>query len=171
MKRIFKLFIAFFMSATLFACGGTTPKEFKKEGITITLTSEFVEGSNINAQVLYTSNKEMFMGNRFLPSYYPSTIIIDKDDPTAFADYLRNEAYLQYDNNPSDYSTEETGNDGTKFAWIYYDNTVSSYTYTYMLVVKISDSYVYVMNFATLKSEFASHSDNFMTYAKSIVVE
>ena len=170
MKRFLCLVSLLFLSFVLFACNAS-PKEFSKGGITLTLNTSFKESSADNAQVYYLSRKAMFMGNRFDPNDYPPTCRYDKESPDMLADHLRNDEYLQYDGKPAHYSVLETGNDGTKFAWLYYDNTVNNVEYSYMLVTKISDDYFYVMNFGCLKKDFEDLSSDFMDYAKTIKVE
>ena len=167
MKKIMQLMLLVCMTITLVACE-TKTIEFTKEGVTITLPTSFKERKADNALVYYISRNAMFMANKNLISDYPPTC--QYDYPEGYANGLRNDEYLQYNGKPTDYSVSEKGNDGKDFAWLYYDNTVNNVEYSYMLVVKITDKYVYIMNFASLKKDFEKLSSDFMEYAKTIKV-
>ncbi len=167
MKKIMQLILLVCMTITLVACE-TKTKEFTKEGVTVTLPTSFKERKADNALVYYLSRKAMFMANRNKKQDYPP--LCQYNDAQGYADKLRNDEYLQYNKKPADYSLVEKGNDGTEFAWLYYDNTVNKIEYSYMLVVKVAGDNVYIMNFASLKKDFEKLSSDFMEYAKSIKV-
>lgn len=169
MKKIILLFMLVIMAVTLSACS-TRTREISENGISVTLPTSFKKSKADNAQIYYVSKNAMFMGNRFNKEDYPSTIRYSAGDHQAFADHLRNDNLLNYNGKPADYSYLETSNDGSSFAYTYYDNTVDNVEYTYMLVVKV-EKYFYVFNFASLKKDFEKYKDDFMTYAKTISVE
>lgn len=170
MKKIILSILFVFIAVILVGCDVKT-KELSKGGITITLPTSFKEGKADNAQVYYVSKNAMFMGNRFEKTDYPPTIRYSAGDHQAFADHLRNDELLDYNGKPAPYSELETSNDGSSFAYLYYDKTVNDVEYSYMLVVKTTNTYFYIMNFASLKKDFEKYQDDFMEYAKTIVVE
>lgn len=166
MKKIILLFILALMTIALVGCDEKT-KEVTKGGVTITLPTTFKETETGYAQVYYLSSNAMFMANKFYKNNYQPSV---RHSAQTLADYMRYDNNLKYNGESASYSRVETADDGSEFAYLYYDNTVQNIEYTYMLVTKVSDTYCYIMNFASLKTDFEKFKGYFLKYAKTIRV-
>lgn len=163
MKKIRNIIITIVTLLTLFTLTSCKGKEqtFSSNGITITLTSKFKPQEISGAQVVYVTRKVGFMGNQEsknllnissnkLETYTKKVVEVGK---------IKDIELFTYDEN------------GVMFMYGYYTATVSNITYKYMLVTKEGKDNYYTMNFWSLEKNFNANKNQFMEWAKTIVVE
>lgn len=163
MKKIRNIIITIVTLLTLFTLTSCKGKEqtFSSNGITITLTSKFKPQEISGAQVVYVTRKVGFMGNQEsknllnissnkLETYTKKVVEVGK---------IKDIELFTYDEN------------GVMFMYGYYTATVSNITYKYMLVTKEGKDNYYTMNFWSLEKNFNANNNQFMEWAKTIVVE
>jgi len=138
------------------------PKEFSKDGITVTLTEAFKENDNDLHKVTYASTKVIFTGNYETLS-----------DNLTLLEYATK--CLSYGDEASD--ATEYNDDVTSFVYGTYENTVEDVilthdvTYKYMLIcMKGESGKYYCMNFGTTKDTFDDYKDQIFEWAKTIKV-
>ena len=163
MKKIRNIIITIVMLLTLFtltSCKGKA-QTFSSNGITITLTSKFKQQEISGAQIVYLTRKVGFMGNQ-----ENKDILNISDNKLEFyankvveANKLKDVELFTYDEN------------GVKFVYGYYTAKVSNITYKYMLVTMEGKDNYYTMNFWSLEKNFNANKNQFMEWAKTIVVE
>lgn len=158
MKKIFTLL---FIIISLFSLTSCQEKEkvFTKGGITVTLTTSFIEFENEDFEVAYTSTKYGFAGTA-----QPRIDFIGYD----LEDYANNvKSQVLNDGVATRIYQEKT----VIFRYFYYDATVDGIEYSYMSVLKEGDANFYSMAFWTFKEDFDEAKEQFFEWAKLIVVE
>lgn len=165
MKKILCLLLIV-LTFGLTSCG-SNEKTFTKEGITITLTSEFYETKNSPYPVAYNSAKVAFIANKEKLSNFTRYDFSDKANPKAYADLVI--SLYGYSSVP-ECVNEKTNNDAY-FAYTDYTSDESGISYHFLLVCMLGEEYAYCMNFCTLSSDFDTYKDQMMSYAKTIIVE
>lgn len=163
-----KLIISLFLlMSLLFVSGCFTAKDktFEKEGIKVTLTTDFQEGEHILAKLFISSKNAVFMANyesKSLLSSYGYRNLSAKG-------YL--ELVLQVNNKTAKGEIKTYEDDNTSFAYAYYDATVDGTDFSYMIVTLVGENRYYAINFYSKAEKFDSLKDDFMKYAKTIRVE
>ena len=159
------LILIFIFSLFLIGCSFFTPepKEFSKEGITLTLDESFKENTNDIHKVTLASTKVVFTGNYETLSSNIS---------------IKEYASLCLESIDSDEEALEYSDEATTFVYSYYLNTVEDVilrqdvTYKYMLVcMKGESNKYYCMNFGTTENKFDDYKDQIFEWAKTIKVE
>ena len=169
MKKFLSLLLCIIFGLSLAGCSDS--KEFKKEGVTITLNSSWREVETPYAKVFYQTSKAAFMVNKENPSDFVGyTFFKDKEHPSKYGDLVLTANNAKLDGK-SVSSTDEKTNNGDYFAYASYDNVVNGIACRYLLVVMYGKEDLYCMNFYCAKSDFESSYDTFLSYAKTIVVE
>ena len=164
MKKVL-IITLFIISIFLGGCNFFTPepKEFSKDGITLTLDESFKENENDLHKVTFASTKVVFTGNY---ETLGSNLSIKEYANLCLESINSDEEALEY--------TDEV----TNFVYSYYTNTVEDVflgkdvTYKYMLVcMKGSNHKYYCMNFGTTENNFDDYKDQMFEWAKTIKVE
>ena len=164
MKKVL-IITLFIISIFLGGCNFFTPepKEFSKDGITLTLDESFKENENDLHKVTFASTKALFTGNYETLS---SNLSVKEYATLCLKAIDSSEEVLEYTD------------DNTTFAYSYYVNTVEDVflgkdvTYKYMLVcMKGSNNKYYCMNFGTTENNFDDYKDQMFEWAKTIKVE
>lgn len=135
-------------------------KTFSDSGITITLNSKFKKQNIQGAQIVYATSRIGFMGN----PESKELLMIPNDSLDQYT-----EKVISVNNLDIDYQIYDE--DDIKFGYAYYTSVVGKQTYKYMLVTKEGNDNYYTMNFWTLENIFDKYSDQFMEWAKTIIVE
>lgn len=162
MKKIRNLFIALTLIlsiCTLSSCKGKE-QTFTSNGITVTLNSKFKEQTIQGAQVVYATNKLGFMGN----AENKSVVGLGDNKLEQYTKAVIDASSLNVEYQIFD-------EDGVKFGYAYYSASVSGIKYKYMLVTKEGKDNYYTMNFWSFEKSFNKNENQFMEWAKQIVVE
>ncbi len=134
---------------------------FTKEGVTITLPSDFVEYESERWELYCANNEYTFMSKRQIRS---------KDEYKL----LTAKTYMQYVLASYDLDVTIRCVDGYNEVFYYcYYNTYKDDTpeYGYMMMVFESDDYFYIMNFASNYEIFEDSKALFLQYALTISVK
>ena len=163
MRKIRNIIILIVLLLTLFTFTSCKTKEqvFSSNGITVTLNSKFKEQEINGAQVLYLTRKLGFMGNQESKELLiiSDNKLLDYTKKVLEVSKIKDVEILTYDE------------DGVKFMYGYYSSTVNNIKYKYMLVTKEGKDNYYTMNFWSLEKDFNANKNQFMEWAKTIVVE
>ena len=159
-KTILSLITFLGLSIVLAGCAVGT-KEFSKNGITITVSDDFVQ-KDIDSEInwsLYLETKNLIFFGRgetkmTLPGYnlmaYTEDVVLKTSKP-------------------DDVEIETFDEDGVSFLYAYYLS--SDEKYGYMLITKEGSTKFYTMNFSCVKSSLEGNKQKFLDWAKTIVVE
>lgn len=164
MKRFIKIFMVILASFMLASCNlfDPEPKEFSGSGMTVTLTEDFAENSNIAAQFYLLSNDHFFMGNGEGKS------LLSDYGVASLEDYIK--LVLQTSKKTVDYK-KYVNEDKTIFYYAYYTSEVEDVSYSYMLVTMEGSTKYYTMNFGCYTSTFDDDiKEMYMDWAKTIEV-
>lgn len=148
----------------LTSCIAAKPKEFTKEGVTVTLDTSFKEQltqENPQFQMVYISSKYGFSGNG------------EKKADLSGIQTLKGYMTAVKSNSKKEFDTQEyKENDELCFIYGYLEQVVSSNNFTYMVIVKEGEEKFYVFNIWCLTSKFNDKAkEKMMNIAKSIKVE
>ena len=165
MKKILCLLLIV-LTFGLTSCG-SNEKTFTKEGVTITLTSEFYETKNSPYPVAYNSVKVGFIANKEKLSNFTRYDFSDKTNPKPYAELVISNSGIT----PSHELINEKTNNDAYFAYTDYTSDESGISYHFLLVCMLGEEYAYCMNFGTAASDFDTYKDQMMAYAKTIIVE
>lgn len=163
MKKIRNVFLIIVLLFTLFiftSCKGKE-KTFSSNGMTVTLTTQFKPQEISGAQMVYVTRKVGFMGNQESKTlvHISSNNLELYTNKVVEVGKIKDIELFTYDEN------------GVKFMYGYYTATSSNITYKYMLVTKEGQESYYTMNFWSLEKNFNANKNQFMEWAKKIVVE
>lgn len=163
MNKIRSIIITMVILLTLFTLTSCKGKEqiFSSNGITITLTSKFKPQEIGGTQVVYLSRKQGFMGNQEskqllkisnnqLETYTKKVVEVSQIKEIELFTYAENDITFMYG---------------------YYTSIVNKIKYKYMLITKEGKDNYYTMNFWSLEKDFNKNENQFMEWAKTIVVE
>lgn len=166
MKKVLKSFICLMFILMLTGCSlfSAKPKEFSGNGMTVTLTSDFSVGKNVQVPFYVASDKHIFMGANESKSLLASNgyrnLTLEQYAELVIYIYKKNVKINTYQD------------DETEFVYAYYDSTVSGVSYSYMMVCMEGDDSFYTMNFACFTKNFDdSTKELYMKWAKTIRVE
>ena len=163
MKKIRNILITIVISLMLFTLTSCKGKEqtFSSNGITITLTTKFKPQEINGAQVLYLTKKLGFMGNQ----ENKELIKISDNKLEEYTQKVIEVSKLK------DIELNTYDEDGVTFIYGYYVSTVNKIKYKYMFITKEGKDNYYTMNFWSLEKDFNKNKNQFMAWAKTIVVE
>ncbi|RIA78263.1 hypothetical protein EI71_00211 [Anaeroplasma bactoclasticum] len=166
MKKILCLLLIV-LTFGLASCGARE-KTFTKNGVTITLSSDFYETEGVVGMACaYNSVKVGFMANKEKLDDFYDYDFSNKDNPKAYADLVISVNRVT----PSHELINEKTNNEQYFAYTDYTNNVNGVSAHYFLVCMLGEEYAYCMNFWTAASDFDTYKDQMMEYAKTIIVE
>lgn len=151
------LILALVLSGCALLYKKATPKTFSKAGMSITLTSDFVEKEHVSFTVVYSSTE--------------SAVLVIKEEFSLAQDFegfddltLSEYCQLVIDNNKIN-AEVKTDNDLT-----YYENeyTANGKEYKYFCPVLKSDDAFWFFQFYCEKGIYDKHADSFIEWTKSI---
>lgn len=160
MKKVMFIFVLVFSMFVLAGCKAED-KEFTGSGITITLNDTFFEKDVVQAPLYLESLNHIFMGLRESKTQLASYNV---DTLTEYIDAVLSNAGKN--------STVETyDEDGITFMYAYYEATVEDQEFGYMLICMEGTGHFYTMNFGCLKDKLDGYKDQYLDWAKTIIVE
>ena len=137
-------------------------KVFESHGITVTLNDEFHEKEYLGFQVAYLSDKSFFAANREEKKLFSGTGIYNLKTYT--------NAVLELNNKKSEIK-EGVTSEGQKSYSAKYTSEVDGDSFSYYLVTLEGDSHYYTINFGCKSKNFAKFEDQYIEWAKTIIVE
>lgn len=153
------LILALSMSV-LAACGGAKKKTFEKAGIKITLTNAFYE-KDVLTQTMYLESRDSIVGilkEDANPDFPISKTLTEYTELTLLVNNLSGNEVLHY------------SDEAVTFDYFRYDRTVSGKDFAYMGVTMKGISAFYLFNFACEAKNYESYEQQFLTWAKTIVI-
>lgn len=146
-------FIVGFIVGFIGESGLGTPKDFKSEDLTITLTDEFTEGEAAGYIGCYESDNVLVM-----ISTEPKSMISDDLDVAGYA-----ALFAQVAGSSKSPKTQ----DG--LTYVEYDSNVSAgEKYHYVAFVFLNDNDFYIVQFATFHEDASEYFEDIMSWAKTV---
>ena len=160
MKSLFKIFLLPILCLALLCGCSAEPKTFSKDGVSITLTSQFEELEQEGCVAVYGSRSE--------------AVMIQKEDFSALA-----EIGINADSTPLDYAnavikanelSESTAEERDGMVCFTYTAKSGLKTYSYLATVHKSEDAFWLIQFSSSDKKFEEKEPTFLSYAKSIVL-
>lgn len=137
-------------------------KVFESHGITVTLNDDFYEKEYLGFQVAYLSDKSFFAANREEKNLFSGTGIYNLKTYT--------NAVLELNNKKSEIK-EWVTSEGQTFYSAKYTSVVDGDSFSYYLVTLEGESHYYTINFGCRTKDFSKFENQYIEWAKTIIVE
>jgi len=154
------------LAVVLLMFTGCTKKEktFSKDGITVTLTEDFVENELVTANLYLVSTKNIFMG---LKENFTDLAKSNINSNSSLNDYA--EVIISVNSLTSEIKTNIEGD--ITLTYLVYTKTMSDKDYTFMAVFKKGAASFYMFNFACETKNYEDSEEQYFTWARTITVE
>lgn len=141
-------------------CFEPKTKTFTKSGITITATDEFYEKELLSVTIYLESQTKIITGlkeNKSMLS--PSTTLNSYTNLVLTNNQLTGTEYTEFDE------------DDIRFNYFIYEREVSGKSFKYLAVTKEGADNFYLFNFACESKNYQKFEQDFMKWAKLLIVE
>lgn len=163
MRKIVVVMLTLILGLSLTGCFGSKEKEFEGTGLKVTLNSSFKETEYLGIQMALQTKDHIFTSLR------ESKSLLAQYGVDNLEEYFN--AVLSSKNYTAELNEQKDENGKVQFLYGYYGATVDSQDFGYMLVVLEGEDYMYTVNFGCFKKNLEKNKEQYLDWAKTIVVE